>query len=76
MLGIGISHSPLIGDGWDKPVARMREYCDGLDAAGMARDNVCIAALGPRMTALSAERTTGSHPYLTTPRHTARRAKS
>jgi probable F420-dependent oxidoreductase len=71
MLGIGISHGPIIGTDWGKPVARMRAYCDGLDAAGMPRENVCIAALGPKMTALSGQRTAGTHPYLTTPRHSA-----
>ena len=71
MLGIGISHAPVIGDTWGKPVKTMRDYCDRLDAAGMPSDNVCIAALGPKMTALSGERTAGSHPYLTTPEHTA-----
>ena len=71
MLGIGISHGPLIGDGWNKPIARTREYLDRLEAAGMAMDNACLAALGPKMMALSGERTAGAHPYLTTPEHTA-----
>jgi probable F420-dependent oxidoreductase len=30
-----------------------------------------IAALGPKMLALAAERCDGAHPYLTTPEHTA-----
>ena len=31
-----------------------------------------VAALGPRVLKLSAERSAGAHPYLTTPEHTAR----
>ena len=71
MLGIGISHSPIIGADWGKPVGKMREYCDGLDAGGVPRENVCIAALGPKMVELSGERTAGTHPYLVTPEHSA-----
>lgn len=71
MLGIGISHGPLIGEEWNKPLARTREYLDKLEAAGMAMDNTCLAALGPKMMALSGERTAGAHPYLVTPEHTA-----
>jgi probable F420-dependent oxidoreductase len=32
---------------------------------------LALAALGPRMLALAAERTAGAHPYLVTPAHTA-----
>jgi len=72
MIGIGISHGPIIGEGWNKPLARTREFLDGLEAAGMAMDNTNLAALGPKMVALSGERTAGAHPYLVTPQHTAR----
>ena len=71
LLGLGISHSPLIGEGWDKPLERMREYLDGCDAAGLPPHHLCLAALGPKMVALSGERTAGAHPYLTTPEHSA-----
>lgn len=71
MLGIGISHGPLIGENWGKPMAKTREFLDGLKAAGMEMDNTCLAALGPKMLALSGERTAGAHPYLVTPEHTA-----
>ncbi|MDG2003232.1 MAG: TIGR03620 family F420-dependent LLM class oxidoreductase [Novosphingobium sp.] len=71
MLGIGISHGPLIGENWNKPIARTRSYLDDLEAAGMAMDNTCLAALGPKMMALSGERTAGAHPYLTMPEHSA-----
>lgn len=71
MLGIGISHGPIIGEGWNKPVARTRAYLEDLRDAGMAMDNTCLAALGPKMLALSGELTAGAHPYLVTPEHSA-----
>ena len=71
LLGIGVSHGPIIGEQWAKPLTVMRKFLDGLDAAGMPGDNVCLAGLGPKMVALSGERTAGAHPYLVTPEHTA-----
>jgi len=71
MLGIGISHGPIIGETWGKPVAVMRDYLDKLDAAGLPPSASCIAALGPKMLELAGQRTAGSHPYLVTPEHSA-----
>lgn len=71
MIGLGVSHGPLIGDAWAKPLTVTREFLDGLDGAGMPRSNLCLAALGPKMLELSRDRTTGAHPYLVTPEHTA-----
>ena len=71
MIGLGVSHGPLIGDAWKKPLAVTRQFLDGLDQSGMPRDNLCLAALGPKMLELSRDRTSGAHPYLVTPDHTA-----
>lgn len=71
LLGLGISHGPLIGEKWGKPLEVTAAFLDGMFAAGMPRDNLCLAALGPKMVALSGERTAGAHPYLVTPEHTA-----
>jgi len=71
MLGIGVSHGPLIGDAYARPLATMAEYLDGLDAAGVPVEHRCLAALGPRMLELARERSAGAHPYLGTPEHTA-----
>ena len=71
MLGLGISHGPLIGESYGKPVANMAAYLDGLDKAGVPKENRCLAALGPKMLDLAGERTAGSHPYLTPPEHNA-----
>jgi probable F420-dependent oxidoreductase len=75
MLGLGISHAPLIdhqpGMSWTRPLATMRTYLDGLDEAGVPAAGRCLAALGPKMLDLARDRTAGTHPYLVTPEHTA-----
>jgi len=71
MLGLGVSHGPLIGEAWAKPLTVMRTYVDGLEAGGISADHMCLAALGPKMLELAAARTAGAHPYLITPEHTA-----
>jgi probable F420-dependent oxidoreductase len=73
LLGLGVSHGRVVGEAYEResPLAKMRAFLDGLDAAGMPKDRLCLAALGPRMLTLAAERTAGAHPYLTSPRHTA-----
>lgn len=69
LLGLGVSHGPLIGDSWGKPVAMTRDYVERLTALGVPADNQCVAALGPKMLELSGELTAGAHPYLVTPEH-------
>jgi len=55
----------------------MRAYLDGMDAARwtgpelVGRPWVVLAALGPRMLELAAERTDGAHPYFVPVEHTA-----
>jgi len=70
-LGIGISHGPIIGEDWMKPIAKTRSWLDAAQAAGLPGDALCIAALGPQMMTLAAKRTGGAHPYLVDPSHTA-----
>jgi probable F420-dependent oxidoreductase len=76
LLGVGISHRPSVNriqEGlYDKPYSAMVAYLDALDAAPEPppHDEIVIAALGPRMLRLSAQRTAGTHPYLSTPDHT------
>jgi probable F420-dependent oxidoreductase len=81
LLGLGVSHAPMVegmrGHTYAKPVATMRAYLDAMDKAlyFAAEPSVaprrCIGALGPKMTALAAERTDGIHPYNVTPEHIA-----
>jgi probable F420-dependent oxidoreductase len=81
LLGLGVSHVPLVeqlrGHRYEKPVATMRAYLDAMDAApyrsvppATPPDRV-LAALGPQMLRLSAERANGAHPYNVNPEHTA-----
>lgn len=71
LLGIGVGHRPLVGDRYTKPYDKLVSYLDGLDAGGVPVEGRILAALGPRVLALAAERTAGAHPYYTTPEHTA-----
>ena len=69
LLGVGIGH-PESTQEYHKPFDKMVNYLDQLDDADVPREDVVLAALGPRALALAAKRTRGAHPYLTTPRHT------
>lgn len=71
MVGVGVSHGPAIGAAYGKPIETTRRFLQGALDAGMPRDSLCVAALGPKMLELSAELTAGAHPYLVTPEHTA-----
>jgi probable F420-dependent oxidoreductase len=81
-LGLGVSHQPIVqrlrGHDYAKPLAAMREFLTGMDAApstaveGQApRTFRVLAALAPGMLKLSAELADGAIPYLGTPAHTA-----
>lgn len=80
VLGLGVSHPPLVetlrGHRYAGPVATMRRYLEGIAAEGPPLDDparpVVIAALGPRMLELAAERCRGAIPYNVTPEHTGR----
>jgi len=81
LLGLGVSHVPLVekvrGHRYDKPVPAMRAYLDAMDQAPYqavppaSKPPRVLAALGPLMLKLSAERADGAHPYNSTPKHTA-----
>lgn len=70
VLGIGIGHREALGDQYEKPYAALVTYLDTLDAEGVPAQRRVVSALGPRTLRLSAERSLGTHPYLTTPAHT------
>src|SRR3954463_5554818 len=61
MLGIGIGHPEATSD-YRRPLTAMRAFLAGLDAspAPPPRDGRCLAALGPRMLDLAAERAAGT----------------
>jgi probable F420-dependent oxidoreductase len=73
LLGIGASHS-LAVPGYARPYGHMVAYLDALDAAEtpVRRERRVLAALGPRMLELSAQRAAGAHPYFVPAEHTAR----
>jgi probable F420-dependent oxidoreductase len=81
LLGLGVSHKPMVsnlrGHAYGRPVPTMRGYLDAMHAAPYQAPppselpRTVLAALGPKMLALAAERTDGAHPYCVTPEHTA-----
>ena len=77
LVGIGVSHAPLIDAGepgrYRRPVEAMTSFLDGLDAAPapLPPSHRVLAALGPRMLELARARSGGAHPYNVTPAHTA-----
>jgi probable F420-dependent oxidoreductase len=81
LVGLGVSHAPIVeglrGHDYSRPVASMRAYLDAMEASPYTAMRPTtpvrrvIAALGPKMLALAAEKTDGSHPYLVPPEHTA-----
>jgi probable F420-dependent oxidoreductase len=80
VLGIGIGHQVTTdrrGGAWADPIGRMVAYLDAMDAAEMGPEPIVparlvLAALGPRMLRLSAERALGAHTYFVPVEHTAR----
>ncbi len=80
ILGLGVSHIPMVeglrGHRYDKPLGAMRAYLDGIHKGLPAGEEapVMVAALGPKMLALSAEKSMGAVPYNVTPKHTAQAA--
>ncbi len=69
LLGVGAGH-PEATKEYKKPYDALVEYLDALDAGGVPKSARALAALGPKVLKLSASRTAGAHPYLTTPEHT------
>src|SRR5882757_7999137 len=70
LLGIGAGH-PEHTEQYRKPYDALVDYLDELDQYGVPANDRVLAALGPRVLRLSAQRTAGAHPYNTTPEHTA-----
>lgn len=72
LVGIGIGHPEATSD-YSRPLSAMRAFLDGLDRADppLPRDRRCLAALAPKMLALSAERSLGAIPYFVPAAHTS-----
>src|SRR2546426_8411104 len=73
LLGIGVSHAPLVagmrGHDYAKPLTYLRGYLDAMDsapfmaAAPAEAPPRVIASLHPKSLALARERAWGAHPY-------------
>ena len=81
LLGIGVSHAPMVQGvhkgNYDKPYSTMVEYLEAMDNGVFFSPQPStpprrvLAALGPKMLKLSAEKTDGAHPYFVPVEHTA-----
>jgi probable F420-dependent oxidoreductase len=70
LLGVGVGH-PEAEAQYRKPYDALVSYLDELDEYGVPADQRVLAALGPRVLRLSAERAAGAHPANATPEHAA-----
>jgi probable F420-dependent oxidoreductase len=70
VLGVGVGH-PEAQTQYRKPYDALVSYLDELDDYGVPANQRVIAALGPRVLRLSAERSAGAHPANATPEHAA-----
>jgi probable F420-dependent oxidoreductase len=77
---MGVSHAPIVdarGHRYDRPLDKMRSYLDAMDAAPWQGPPLAekparvLAALGPRMLELAAERAAGALLYNNPPEATA-----
>ena len=71
LLGLGIGH-PEATQEYQSPYAKLVSYLDELDELKVPAAERVLAALGPKVLRLAAERAAGAHPYLVTPEHTRR----
>lgn len=70
LLGVGVGHPEAAGERAARPYDALVRYLEVLADEGVPSDGVVLAALGPRVLRLAAQRTAGAHPYLVTPEHT------
>ncbi|WP_433661736.1 LLM class F420-dependent oxidoreductase [Nocardia sp. CA-128927] len=70
LLGVGAGHPEHTG-AYRKPYDALVEYLDELDELGVPAERRAVAALGPRVLKLAAERSAGPLPYFVPSTHTA-----
>ncbi|MEY4634073.1 MAG: hypothetical protein RLZ18_1445, partial [Actinomycetota bacterium] len=84
LLGIGVSHAPMVQgahkSNYEKPYSTMVQYLDHMDqgifmSPQPAAPQRVLAALGPKMLKLAAERCQGAHPYFIPVEHTVEARK-
>jgi probable F420-dependent oxidoreductase len=69
LLGVGAGH-PEVVQQYARPYETLARYVDALPGDGVPAGSLVLAALGPKVLRLAAERTAGAHPYLVTPGYT------
>lgn len=69
LLGVGAGHREATQQ-YARPYETLVTYLDVLLGDGVPADSLVLAALGPKVLRLAAERTAGAIPYLVTPEHT------
>jgi probable F420-dependent oxidoreductase len=82
LLGLGVSHGPMVegmlGQSYDRPLSRMRGFLDAMDEAFVVSPPPrppaetpprVLAALGPKMLRLAADRAWGALSYFVPPEH-------
>ena len=70
LLGVGAGHRESTQQ-YAKPYDTLAAFVDTLLADGVPGTSMVLAALGPRMLRLAADRTAGAHPYLVPAAYTA-----
>ena len=78
LLGLGVSHPEFVNraapDRYQRPLTAMTAFLDALDdldSGAEGPERRVLAALGPGMLRLSAQRAAGAHPYFVPVEHTA-----
>jgi probable F420-dependent oxidoreductase len=69
LLGVGTGHREATQE-YARPYETLAAYVDALLANGVPASDLVLAALGPKVLRLAAERAGGAHPYLIPPEHT------
>src|ERR1700722_8259927 len=69
LLGVGAGHPEVVSQ-YARPYETLARYVGALLGEGVPAGSLVLAALGPRVLRLAAERTAGAHPYLVTPDYT------
>jgi probable F420-dependent oxidoreductase len=69
LLGVGAGHPEAIAH-YASPYDALAGYVDQLQADHVPAHGIVVAALGPRVLRLAADRTAGAIPYLVPPEHT------
>src|ERR1700759_3215907 len=69
LLGVGAGHREATQQ-YARPYETLTRYVDVLQAGGVPRDSLVLAALGPKALGLARDLAAGAIPYLVPPGHT------